>query len=206
MTTVSPSRIVMKRKLTRQIHNRSIKQSARVSIKKTYMTTFKEKAKKRKIKIENPTIDDGDSDSEQDCDEMQDDQVHMVSEQDRAEVQDNQDDIFVPYNNADLSRNSVFPETYCKEFNKIAKHYGAILSHQSDKDLPRTKFNSSYTSLIKNADEMGGLFVVFLIVFGSKEGGTKIDKQLETDRTSAFIHVFELLLLLENVYKQEAHL
>jgi hypothetical protein len=53
---------------------------------------------------------------------------------------------------------------------------------------------------------MGGLLIVFLMVFCSEEGGTTIDKQLETDRTSAFIHVFELLLLLENFCKQEEHL
>jgi hypothetical protein len=78
---------------------------------------------------------------------MQDDQDNKVSEQYCAELQDNQDDILVPNNNADLSRNSVFPGTYCKDFNTIAKHYGEILSHQSDKDLPRGKFNSSYASL-----------------------------------------------------------
>jgi hypothetical protein len=64
---------------------------------------------------------------------MRDDQANIfVSEQNCAEVQDNQDDMLVPYNNADLSHNSVFPETYCKEFSKSVKHYCAILSHQSD--------------------------------------------------------------------------
>ncbi len=57
----------------------------------------------------------------------------------------------------------------------------------------------------KNGHEMAGLILVYLMIFSSTEGIAKIDKELGTDRCGAYIHVFELLLMMESFCKQEVH-
>lgn len=105
-----------------------------------------------------------------------------------------------------LSTRNVFPVSYHKVFEDLCKQYGKLLQHQSDRDLPRTNFNTKYMSITrKNGHEMAGLLIVYLLVFSSNEGTNNLDVMLGNDRCSAFIHVFELLLLLENYCKQEEH-
>lgn len=111
------------------------------------------------------------------------------------------DDCFLPEASENYSRNKVFSQVYCKHFDKCARTYGKLLSRQSDRDLPRTYFNTNYTSAtLKNASEMSGVLIVFLVIFASKEGNY-IDEQLGSDRASAFMHVLELMLLLETFCK-----
>jgi hypothetical protein len=50
---------------------------------------------------------------------------------------------------------------------------------------------------------MSGILLVFLMVFNSSEGADKIDQQLGEGRTTQFIHLFELMLLLENFCNQD---
>jgi hypothetical protein len=52
---------------------------------------------------------------------------------------------------------------------------------------------------------MGGIILVFLFIFSSNEGQIKFDKEFGSGRTSAFLHVFELLLMLEHFCKTEFH-
>jgi hypothetical protein len=52
---------------------------------------------------------------------------------------------------------------------------------------------------------MSGLILVYLIVFCSEEGMENLDKQFGEERCSAYVHLFELLLLLENFCKQDQH-
>jgi hypothetical protein len=78
------------------------------------------------------------------------------------------------------------------------------MMHQSDRTLPRTHFYSSYTTVTrKNASEMSGILLVYLMVFNSNEGASKIDNQLGEGRTAKFIRLFEMMLLLENFCTQD---
>lgn len=105
------------------------------------------------------------------------------------------------------STHSVFTDAYSKEFDAITKNYGKLLTHQSDRELPRTYFQTNYTSTTrKTASEMTGVLIVILITFNSLEGSTKLDQYLGEGRTSKFIHVLELMLLLENFCYSESHL
>jgi hypothetical protein len=103
-----------------------------------------------------------------------------------------------------LSSRSAFPEAYCSYFDSICRKYGKRMMHQSDRSLPRTHFYSNYTSVTrKNASEMSGILLVYLMVFNSSEGESNIDDQLGAGRTAKFIHLFELMLMLENFCNQE---
>ena len=103
-----------------------------------------------------------------------------------------------------LSNRSAFSEAYCSQFDLICRKYGKMMMHQSDRSIPRTHFYSSYTTVTrKNASEMSGILLVYLMVFNSNEGASNIDQQLGEGRTRKFIHLFELMLLLENFCNQE---
>ena len=103
-----------------------------------------------------------------------------------------------------LSSKSAFSEKYCTRFDGICRTYGKMMMHQSDRSLQRTHFYSSYTSVTrKNASEMSGILLVYLMVFNSNEGDGNIDEQLGTGRTKNFIHLFELMLMFENFCTQD---
>ena len=126
------------------------------------------------------------------------------SEQDSDSEETETNEMFYqPEASENYSRNKVFSQAYCKRFDACARKYGKYLSRQSDRDLPRTHFFSNYTTVsCKNASEMTGILVVFLIMFSTKEGNV-IDKELGGDRASAFMHVLELMLLLETFCKAQ---
>ncbi len=106
-----------------------------------------------------------------------------------------------------LGNHNVFSKKYEDTFEKLCKKYGKMLQHQSDRNIPRTFFNSRYMTITrKNGHEMAGLILVYLMIFSSSEGKEKIDNELGKDRCGAFIHVFELLLMMESFCKQEVHL
>jgi hypothetical protein len=103
-----------------------------------------------------------------------------------------------------LSNRSAFPEVYCSKFDVICRKFGKMMMHQSDRSLPRTHFYSSYTTITrKNASEMSCILLVYLLVFNSNEGAGNIDKQLGEGRTRNFIHLFELMIMLENFCTQD---
>jgi hypothetical protein len=100
----------------------------------------------------------------------------------------------------------VFSKEYLVTFESLCQYYGKVLQHQSDRGIPRTYFYSKYNSVAKkNGHEMAGILIVFLIVFSSIEGTLVLDKEMGEERCSAFIHVFELLLMLELFCKTESH-
>ena len=102
-----------------------------------------------------------------------------------------------------ITKFNVFSDTYITKFERVCKQYGKYLQHQSDRTIPRTHFNVKYTTIAKkNGHEMAGLLLVFLTVFMTDEGET-IDKLLDEDRCGAYVHVLELLLMLESLCKQE---
>lgn len=109
------------------------------------------------------------------------------------------------YKETDFSNVKLFSEAYAKRFNILCKQFGKILSWQSDRDLPRTHFSSNYTMVTrKNANEMAGLLIVYLIVFASEEG-VRIDSDLGERTTADYIHLIELMLMLENFCKYHEH-
>jgi hypothetical protein len=147
----------------------------------------KKKKKKRKRKYDN------DTDSEA---------SNIESEDDDDDSQSN----YRPMTKSELSTRKVFSDAYRSRFESLCKKYGKILSHQSDRNLPRTYFNTEYTTITrKNGHEMAGLIIVFLLVMLSDEGTNSLDTQLGADRCSAYIHTLELLLQLENFCKLKEH-
>jgi hypothetical protein len=98
-----------------------------------------------------------------------------------------------------FSNRNVFTQNYSKRFDELAKHYGFLLSHQSDRDLPRTHVNTNYTTITrKNANEMSGILITILIVFSTDEGTNTLDQIMAGLEAAKFIQLFELLLMLEN--------
>ena len=113
----------------------------------------------------------------------------------------------IPGESIIVSRYNVFTDAYGKEFDKLTRKYGKHLMHQSNRELPRTHFYTNYTSTgYKNASELSGMLLVFLMVFSTKEGAVILDNTLGPDRTSLWIHLFELMLMLKNFCKTEEHL
>ena len=103
-----------------------------------------------------------------------------------------------------MSNRCAFPEAYCSNFDQLCRFYGKMLMHQSDRNLSRTHFYSSYVSTArKNANEMSGILLVYLMVFNSSEGLVNIDRQLGEGRTGDFIELIELMLMLENCCHQD---
>ena len=126
------------------------------------------------------------------------------NDDDRETNKANDSDNWTGLNN--LSRHNVCLESYAKRFDTLTRKYGRYLMHQSNRDLPRTHFYTNYTSIgYKNASELSGMIIVFLMVFSTKEGEEKLDENLGEERTSDYIHLFELMLMLENFCKTESH-
>jgi hypothetical protein len=112
----------------------------------------------------------------------------------------NQDD------NIALSTRNVFTQHYSKHFDELTKKYGFYLSHSSDRDLPRTHINTNYTTTTrKNANEMSGVLIAILMVFCTDEGSDKLDDALANIVAANFIHLFELLLMLETFCSEPEH-
>ena len=109
-------------------------------------------------------------------------------------------------NNLQFSNKNVFTQNYSKHFDEITKKYGFYLSHQSDRELPRTHINTNYTTITrKNANEMSGILIAILIIFLTDEGTDKLDDTMAGVQAANFIHLFELLLMLENFCSSPEH-
>lgn len=137
-------------------------------------------------------------------------EIFMLSKKETKESKkrkrDNFEENFVPLTEDESSSRCVFGPTYRDTFEKHCQFYGSLLQHQSDRDIPRTNLFTHYTKKSqKNGHEMPGILIVFLVIFMSS-AANKLDEQLGPGRTSAFIHVFELMLLLENFAQTAFHL
>jgi hypothetical protein len=101
---------------------------------------------------------------------------------------------------------SVLPKSEIGNFESLCQHYGRLLQRQSDRELPRTYFYSKYNSTAKKSGhEMAGILLVFLSIFCCNEGITSLMLLFGDVRFSAFVHLFELMLMLENFCKTESH-
>ena len=105
-----------------------------------------------------------------------------------------------------FSNRNVFTQNYSKHFDELSKRYGYLLSHQSDRELPRTHINTNYTTITrKNAHEMSGIILAILVVFTTDEGTNTLDEIMAGIEAAKFIHLFELLLMLENFCSTPEH-
>jgi hypothetical protein len=106
----------------------------------------------------------------------------------------------------EFSNKNVFTQNYSKHFDELCKRYGLLLSHQSDRELPRTHVNTNYTTTTrKNANEMSGILLTILIVFITDEGTNTLDEIMAGIEAAKFIQLFELLLMLENFCSTKEH-
>ena len=65
---------------------------------------------------------------------------------------------YIPPDSSDLGQYNVFSKGYEDCFEKLCKKYGKMLQHQSDRNLPRTFFNTRYMTITrKNGHEMADL-------------------------------------------------
>jgi Plavaka transposase len=125
--------------------------------------------------------------------------AHQALFQRRQSTNKNEIDQEDNYNENSTGCRKVFSSKYIKRFDKLATRYGLYLSHQSDRQLPRTHIHTNYTTTTrKNANEMSGVLLVILIVFMTDEGETKLDDAMAEIQSAKFIHLLELLLMLEN--------
>ena len=108
--------------------------------------------------------------------------------------------------NNEFSSRCVFTPTYSKRFEGLTLQYGKLLMHQSDRDLPRTHFNTNYlTTTRKNAHEMSGILIVILCIFNTNEGTNQLDSNMAEIQSTKYIHILELLLLLETFCQTKKH-
>ena len=100
-----------------------------------------------------------------------------------------EDDEYEDIDPNNLSTRNVFPVSYHERFESLCKKYGKMLEHQSDRNKPRTHFNSSYmTHTKKNGHEMSGLILVYLIVFAQmKEWRIWTNNLVKIDAVHTFI-------------------
>lgn len=142
-------------------------------------------------------------------DDIEDDEDNDEDEDSNDDLEDEPllDNVDIPGESIiQLSRLNVFSATYIKTFDQLTRKYGKHLMHQSNRDLPRTHFYTNYTSTgYKNASELSGMMIVYLMIFATNEGEDMIDKSFGAVRTGQWIHLFELLLLLETFCKAEKH-
>ena len=98
----------------------------------------------------------------------------------------------------------------CKVFGpndqlKIDKKFCMVekmLSRQSDRTLPIPHFHSTYTMVTKNGHGMGGLLLTFWIEMIS-ELKFDFDERLNTKFAHSYVHVIELILMLEEFSQTE---
>lgn len=155
--------------------------------------------KKRKSKVLGKSTEKNQKSSEDVYDEIEDEIVD--ENEDSLESED------LNWNDSvELSTHGVFTISYANHINKLAKQIGYMLMHQSDRNLPRTHFSTNYTSVSqKTANEMSGIFIVFLMVLSTSEG-KELDINLGNERAAQYIRVFEVMLMLEHFCKNEVHL
>jgi len=87
---------------------------------------------------------------------------------------------------------------------RMAQHYGALLSRQSDRNFPRTKFGTSILSVTKKeGGDYAGILISILISIVSKVGMNQLknERALETNFISKLVHCFELILGMEEFLK-----
>ena len=119
-------------------------------------------------------------------------------------LEDYEENLYDP-NDMDVGGTRIFTDTYTARFETICGTFGKRLARQSDREMPRTNFFTTYSTITrKNGHEMAGLLIVYLMVLLSHEH-EKLEIFFGESRWSAFIHVIELMLMLEEFCKTLEH-
>jgi len=88
----------------------------------------------------------------------------------------------------------------------MTKTYGALLAHQSNRNLPRTKFSIGITSDAKmRAHKESGVLLLLLMMLCVTKTSYHIVgvRKLTEPRAAAFLHLLESLLIMEQWMKQD---
>jgi len=97
----------------------------------------------------------------------------------------------------------VFSQGFVNQIDEMTK--GALLSRQSDRNLPRTKFSQGITTdaKLRGHEESGALLVILLMLSLTRTSLHIINKQtLNEERAAAYIHLIESMLMMEQWTKQ----
>ena len=109
-------------------------------------------------------------------------------------------------NSEDLSTRNVFNEKQCAAIDKKARFIGKQLQHQSDRNLPRTYFDSGITShKKKNGHEEQGVILVWMFVLLSDARESFITlyggNELGESRLNNWLYVCERIIMVEELIK-----
>lgn len=90
-----------------------------------------------------------------------------------------------------------------KDIDALAREYGGLLSRQSDRNLPKTKFNNGITKGRLTAKEYAGVLLVILCVLKSTKGRNLVRKKgsFKNDQV-----IFDWCMLLETLLAWESWL
>jgi hypothetical protein len=97
----------------------------------------------------------------------------------------------------------VFSQGFVNQIDEMTK--GALLSRQSDRNLPRTKFSQGITTdaKLRGHEESGALLVILLMLSLTRTSFHIVHKQkLNKERAAAYIHLIESMLMIEQWTKQ----
>ena len=111
----------------------------------------------------------------------------------------------------DQTKYYVFSDSVKVDVDVICKIFGRQLQHQSDRNLPRTYFPKGITPsndkkglMTKkkiSAHEEPGVIVLLLLMLCSSWGDKTLNDLMGGSRLASFIHLFELLLMYEEILK-----
>ena len=107
---------------------------------------------------------------------------------------------------ANKSSLNIFNDKEWDAVDDCARFIGKQLSHQSDRDLPRTFFSNGITrEKKKNGHEMQGVLLNWMFIFLSQERSKYITRfggnLAGTQRLNNWLYVFERLLMVEELIK-----
>ena len=88
--------------------------------------------------------------------------------------------------------------------NRLTRHYGALISRQSDRDFPRTQFSESMDTTKKEGNHFGGMVLIQMIALRSEAGRKLLESKVGMDAIQKRIYVLELILGMEEFLKYSA--
>ena len=116
---------------------------------------------------------------------------------------DNTDDKLL---NIPVSKRNVFSKEDCDSFDSDAVLYGRFFQQQSDCDLPRCYFSNRLTKNSKRkGHKMQGVILIILSILLSS-CYDKYAKYINDKRLADLIHLFELMIMMEEYMKQKVML
>ena len=94
----------------------------------------------------------------------------------------------------------LIPKKNCNKFDQVACRYGGLLHRQSDRNFPRTKFNSVLSTTMKEGKDFAGMLVCILVATLSNSGNY-FPKKIDPVAISNQIYFIELVIGMEEYLK-----